>query len=140
MSSSKTKPIQIVRNIFLKSKLRSLSLKWPPRNDSFKLSRVDRGQYKCGLCQSIVHYSQLNIDHIQPVIPITGIELQDSGEIDWNKHIPRLFCGIDNLQAICTKCHDSKSLTENIHRVAHRDSQREKNKLKLKVDKKRKKL
>ena len=81
----------------------------------------------------------MNVDHIQPVIPLTGIELQETGEIDWNKHIPRLFCGIDNLSNICQKCHDSKSLCENTIRVAHRDAKREKNKTKLKVDKKRKK-
>jgi hypothetical protein len=138
LKSQKPKPIHIQRNIFLKSKLRSLSQKWAPINEAYKLARIERGQYLCAICKKAFHYSNINKDHIEPVIPLTGAVLQQNGEMDWNEHIPRLLCNTNEIQIICTLCHDSKTLAENYMRVIHRDTQREKNKTKLKVDKKRK--
>jgi hypothetical protein len=135
LKEKKKKDIISLRNGFLKGKLRSLSLKWPPRNEAMKSARVSRGMYLCLSCNTEKHYSEINLDHTSPVIPLTGIEKQANGEIDWNSHIPRLFCEESNFDAMCITCHSQKSLLENEMRTYYRDEERQRNKTKLKKKK-----
>lgn len=46
------------------------------------------------------------VDHIDPVVPLTG-ELPN-----WHDYIFRTFCGPENFQALCTACHQEKSRIE----------------------------
>lgn len=46
------------------------------------------------------------VDHCTPVVTTT------EGFVDWNTFIANLFCEEDNLQAICSSCHDEKSAKE----------------------------
>lgn len=57
----------------------------------------------CGLCFS---RKEVQVDHIEPVIPI------DREVKDWNEYISRLFCGIENLQVLCKECHQIKTNRE----------------------------
>lgn len=136
-SKKKSKSIIVLRNKFIKARLRNLTYKWPPRNEIFSLGRIDRGIYKCSSCQLGFHYKQIERDHIDPVIPLEGLPLQESGEIDWNSYIPRLFCGIENFSLLCLQCHLNKTTIENSCRTFYRDEQRKQNKTKLRknVDK-----
>ena len=46
------------------------------------------------------------VDHINPVVdPVDGHQ-------GWDIYINRLFCETDNLQVLCKKCHDAKTLVE----------------------------
>lgn len=41
----------------------------------------------------------MEVDHIVEVGPFTN----------WNEFVPRVFCGQENLQALCTTCHMKKT-------------------------------
>ena len=63
---------------------------------------------KCGECGEYFNKSEMQIDHIDPVHPVDG------REIDFETKKNRmLFCGLDNFQPICKPCHRSKTNIEN---------------------------
>lgn len=78
----------------------------------FKIdSRASYEQYL-----TVSHYarpSKLAVDHINPVVPITGwIDNNDFGL----NIVKRQFCGEDNLQLLCSDCHYWKTQIENKER------------------------
>lgn len=109
------------------STLRRASFRFQPRNEALVRARVDRGLYKCNICSEIFKRGDVQIDHIKPVIPLTGWD-------DWNGFIDRLFCDTEGFQIICTVCHDVKTTTEDTIR-ANNNAER---KSKEKLDKKKK--
>jgi len=107
----------------VKAALRNLSYKTPIRQIVLKRARTERGKYKCELCGAIKKTSEIVVDHIEPIVPVTGFD-------NWDGLIERLFCLPEGLQVICKKpCHAEKSKKENSLRREHE-----------KVDKKPKKL
>ena len=42
---------------FIRSKLRSASLRWPPKNEVLKKARKNRGFYECACCKQVVPLS-----------------------------------------------------------------------------------
>jgi 5-methylcytosine-specific restriction endonuclease McrA len=69
-------------------------------------ARVSRGEYKCRHCNKIHSRSEIQVDHVKPVVPVTGWD-------DWAGFIERLFCGAEDLQILCKPCHGIKSKAEN---------------------------
>ena len=63
---------------------------------------------KCGLCYPA---KEVQVDHIQPVVP-TDREIET-----WDEYIERLFCDIKNLQVLCKECHRIKSTDEAHDRI-----------------------
>ncbi len=103
---------------FVKSALRSKSRFWRPISETLKKAKVARGLYRCNVCQQEVPVSHVvngkrrkfvQVDHIKPVVSETGF-------VDWNQFIENLFCEEDNLQVICSTCHDIKSQQERAKR------------------------
>lgn len=100
---------------FVKGHLRRASRWWKPITDTLKKARLQRGLYRCNVCQQEVTASilvdkkrvkNIYVDHINPVVdPITGF----SG---WDDFINNLFCEPENLQAICYHCHNEKTKEE----------------------------
>jgi hypothetical protein len=100
---------------FIKSALRSKSRFWAPISNTLKAAKVSRGVYLCNVCKQEVPVSHvvngkrrknIMVDHCNPVVdPTTGF-------VDWNQFIENLFCEQDNLQAICSACHDLKTKAE----------------------------
>lgn len=100
---------------FIKSALRTASMKWPPRNLAIKNARVERGMYLCAGCGNIVpasvkignkRHKNAIADHIKPVVdPAVGF-------VSWDELISRLFCEVDGFQVLCKECHDSKTKQE----------------------------
>lgn len=75
----------------------------PERRDAIK-----RANGTCEKCGSKV--DKLHADHILPVVnPETGF-------VDWNQYIDRMFCGATGLQVICEECHAKKSAQESDRR------------------------
>lgn len=72
--------------------------------------------YKCENCgvlckaQPSPNYPRIQIDHISSVIPV------DRAIDSYDDLINRLFCSLDNLQALCMGCHKVKSVAENAKR------------------------
>lgn len=59
--------------------------------------------FTCNVCNRNVSKKDYNIDHISPV-HIVGA--------DWQKHIDALFCDTEQLQLLCTECHNLKTQRE----------------------------
>lgn len=100
---------------FVKNQLRAATRKWLPIVQTLKDARVDRGWYKCNVCKDVVPVSILKngkrvkgvqVDHISPIVD------PQVGFTTWDEFINRLFSERDNLQLICSPCHDVKSKAE----------------------------
>lgn len=107
-------------------KLRKFSVYWPERRYARENARVEvpdgffkngnpkiKVMYKCNICTKIVDRDQIHIDHIKPVVDIDGFNT-------WDEYIKSLYCGLENLQAICEDCHSIKSAKENEERALKR--------------------
>lgn len=92
---------------FLTNKLRRISYQWPPRKTAIKRARIERGKYKCNICENIFGPKEIQLDHIEPVV---GYE---DGFIDWNNYLERLFCAEEGFQVLCKPCHEAKTFLEN---------------------------
>lgn len=68
------------------------------RSLCIKQARVSRGQYRCATCLLLFKAKELRVDHILPVGKF----------VDWNRYVERLFCPVENLQALCVSCHQEK--------------------------------
>lgn len=95
----------VVREVLLKVR-RTV----PKYNKDGSRAKRDAVEYKCNVCGEWVGSKHIAVDHIVPVIDV------DEGFIDYQTFIERLFCGVDNLQPICTPCHKAKTYSERIAR------------------------
>lgn len=105
---------------FITGVLRSGFRKFPAKYETLKSASVGKKvnvktnriaeHYKCAECKKDYPAKDVNCDHTNPVIdPKVGF-------VDWDTYIRRMFCGKDNLQVLCTKCHDEKTANERIIR------------------------
>lgn len=120
--------------------LRRISYRYPPRYSVLAAARVERGKYKCALCpegQNIHARKDIQLDHVVPMIPLTGFPLKPDGTDDWGVVVDRLFCTSAGFQAICSEHHALKSKEESGIRKSYRVK---KAPSKVKVKKARKKL
>lgn len=90
---------------FAISTLRRATYRWKPRDVAKKAAKVSRGLYTCNVCKKVVRDKDKELDHIIPVVPI-------SGWVSFDSFIERLFCSQENYQVICTPCHIEKSAKE----------------------------
>lgn len=105
---------------FITSLLRKGTFKWRPKSEAKLRARHHEkleGKTKrlvfhsvCAGCGELYPESTCAVDHIQPVVdPAVGFTT-------WDDFINRLFCEIDNLQVLCTECHDTKTKEERSRR------------------------
>lgn len=100
---------------FITSVIRRGWSKWPPKFRVLKEACVGRKvnkksgklalHYKCAMCNKQFPQTDIQVDHIDPVVAVTGF-------VDWNTFISRLFCKESNLQVLCKPCHSKKSKEE----------------------------
>lgn len=101
---------------FITSTLRGAFRKFPPKYETLKEAYVgirhngktkrDGKHYRCAGCSGEFPTSEVNVDHIIPVVdPKYGFQ-------GWDVFISRLFCSKDNLQVLCSNCHDLKTKEE----------------------------
>lgn len=93
------------RHNFTLQILRRGSYKWPAKNIIKTEARIERGMYKCFSCSRCFGPKEIEVDHIIPVIPVTGWD-------SFDKYIERLFCDSNNLQVLCKNCHSIKTSIE----------------------------
>lgn len=55
----------------------------------------------CSMCRKLYSASKIEVDHIEPVIPIG----KTAKDMDWNEIAARLFCAKSNLRCLCKDCH-----------------------------------
>lgn len=95
---------------FIISTLRRASYRWKPRTEALKAARIARNQYTCAICKKVSGRKYVTLDHISPVVPITGWD-------SWDNFMTRLFCDVSSFQVICKiPCHREKTKRENIAR------------------------
>lgn len=95
----KERLIKVLRREFLFS---------PQRKEALKKAEKLKGFFTCAKCEKNYPKDHINIDHISPVIDLTGFK-------DWNTFIDWLFFG--ELQVLCLNCHKGKSNLENKNRI-----------------------
>ncbi len=108
--------IPVLRRASLRFKLKD---KTYPRTTAKQNARIDRGLYKCASCEQGFKEKDTIVDHINPIISITG------DTYSWDDFINGLFVPADKLQILCTSCNEIKTLTEDNLRTAHREKERE---------------
>lgn len=91
-----------------------MSYRWPPRYRTMNAARVERGKYKCNICQNIVGRKDIKVDHVIPVVDPT------LGFVDWNTYIARMFAEDGGFQVLCDTCHDAKTAGERALKKATR--------------------
>jgi Zn finger protein HypA/HybF involved in hydrogenase expression len=62
-------------------------------------------EYQCNTCKRWFPDKKINVDHIIP-----AGSLQSAGDLPG--FVERLFCEKDNLQVLCSSCHDKKTKIE----------------------------
>ena len=105
---------------FITSALRAASRRWPPKYKALKQAFVGRKvnvktnklamHYQCITCEGEFVATDVQIDHIHPVVD------PKKGFISWDVYIDRMFCEIENLQVMCKKCHKVKTNQEKFER------------------------
>ena len=98
---------------FIRSGLRQKSRFWKPITQCKMKARRDykgplkrqKFEYQCNECGGWFPEKKINIDHIMPAGTLRCAN-------DLPGFVERLFCEIDNLQVLCTTCHDAKTKSE----------------------------
>jgi 5-methylcytosine-specific restriction endonuclease McrA len=98
---------------FIRSALRQKSRWWKPITQcKMKSRRAYKGpnkrqkfEYQCNECKLWFPDKKINVDH---VIPAGTLRCAN----DLPGFVERLFCEIDNLQVLCSGCHDVKTKNE----------------------------
>lgn len=109
-------------NAFIMSTLRSGSRRYPPKWQVLEAAKREKRKneatgrdaqfYACSSCGLEYTSKQVEVDHVEPVVPLTGF-------VSWDDVIKRLFCTADKLQVLCTTCHKAKSKEELKQRKLH---------------------
>ncbi len=61
--------------------------------------------YRCNTCKKEYVATEVNVDHILPVVSKEGFT-------SWDSFIENLFCPLNNLQVLCSGCHKKKTSLE----------------------------
>jgi len=109
---------------FIMSALRRA--KWPQKYKAIQGAYIDDGinpktgravkLHRCEECNDCFMASEMQADHISPVVPLTGFD-------SWDGVIGRLFCEAASYQALCKPCHKIKSGEENKERRRIKDEE-----------------
>lgn len=98
---------------FIRSALRQKSRWWKPVSECKQAARrVYKGpnkrqkyEYQCNHCKKWHAEKNINVDHIIPAGTLTCAN-------DLPGFVERLFCEVDNLQCLCSECHNIKTQNE----------------------------
>lgn len=99
---------------WIRSALRSKSLRWPPRAEALKLARraykgpnkLQKWEFQCAICLGWHKMKEVVVDH-HPVAAGSILSVEDIGPFANN-----LYCEVDNLRVLCKEDHDVWTLAE----------------------------
>lgn len=107
---------------FIKSALRSASVRWPPKyktlSEAFVGTKVNPAtgrmckHFKCNRCKDEFPQKQVEVNHKVPVVPVEGFS-------SWDEIIKRMFCEKDGLEVLCKPCHKIVTKEENEQRKSN---------------------
>lgn len=95
---------------FIVASLRRATLYWPERNEALKAARIERGLYQCNHCKECFSKKQVRLDHIEPVVRLSGFT-------NWDDYLKRMFPKAEGFQVLCLGCDKLKTDEENILRT-----------------------
>ena len=98
---------------FIRSALRQKSRWWKPITEcKLQAKRAYKGtnkrqkfEYQCKACKNWFPEKQINVDHIKPAGSLNCAQ-------DLPGFVDRLFCEQENLQVLCSECHNEKTKLE----------------------------
>lgn len=99
---------------FVIQTLRRGSYRWPGRYKAKANAKIARNQYVCNICKGVFGNKDINLDHVEPVVPTNGFK--NGMDFDFNEYIERMFVDETGFQICCSSCHDLKTLGENSER------------------------
>lgn len=101
-------------------------LNWAPRNQVLKDAFIDHREnpktgrqkmvYLCAHCNDNFFREEVQADHVEPVIPVTGF-------VSFDDSIKRMFCEKEGFQILCKPCHTIKSNEENEQRREYKKNE-----------------
>jgi 5-methylcytosine-specific restriction endonuclease McrA len=119
-----TKPKEFDVKDWIVSVLRRASYKTPQYTQAHKQAKTPvpvgypnkrlKFLYKCQICKFDFPMKETQVDHIIPVVPVTGWTKLPDGKWDFNPIIYNMIEG--KLQVVCKPCHKKKSKKENATR------------------------
>ena len=97
----------------IRSALRQKSRWWKPVSECKNLARRaykgankrQKWEYQCNKCKGWFKSDEVNVDHIEPAGSLNCAN-------DLPAFVESLFCEQDNLQVLCTVCHNEKTNLE----------------------------
>jgi hypothetical protein len=100
---------------YIRSALRQKSRFWKPITKAkMEARRPYRGpnkrqkfEYLCFICNKYYPQKHINVDHVVPAGSLNSAQ-------DLPGFVERLFCEENNLQVLCTTCHDRKTKEDKI--------------------------
>lgn len=98
---------------FIRSALRQKSRWWKPVSECKQKSKRpyngpnkrQKFEYQCNHCKKWYAEKNINVDHVIPAGTLTCAN-------DLPGFVERLFVEVDNLQCLCTECHNIKTQNE----------------------------
>lgn len=102
---SKQTFVAMIRNL-----LRRQSMKWKPIRDCLEAAKRPseshnprlKWEYQCDHCGEWFPRKEVEVDHIKGTGGLLAL-------IDLPNFIESLFCEIEGLRVLCTRCHDNKT-------------------------------
>lgn len=73
--------------------------------------------YECAKCKGHFPAKQVEVNHKEPIVPVTGFD-------SWDGVISRMFCEKDKLEVLCKPCHKLITKEENDARRKHSQSRK----------------
>jgi len=94
---------------FIRSGLRQLSRRWPPRAKVIRDKRVpyigpnkrQKWAISCDCCGHLHQLAHVQVDHIVSCGPLKSFS-------DLPGFVERLLCEADGLRVLCSKCHEKR--------------------------------
>ena len=112
------------RNL-LKGAIRRVFSRSDLRRSAVEVSRVEHKDEnrprvtkwsKCPVCKEFTPTYKMEVDHIEPIIPLNS-SLED---MSWDEVVNRTWCDNKGLVALCKLCHIIKTKAENKIRREHK--------------------
>lgn len=109
-----------IRRVFSRSELRREVLEAGVVAHSDPKRKRVKTWVKCAECGGLDAKSNVQVDHLQPVVPVTTT----LEAMTWDELVDRIWCDKKNLQILCEVCHNVKSVKENAVRRANRKAKK----------------
>jgi 5-methylcytosine-specific restriction endonuclease McrA len=102
---------------FIRNSLRKRSIVWKPialcrerAKRPYKGTNArQKYEYQCNMCKKYFKGTDIRVDHVHPVGNLNNAH-------DLPHFVETLFCEVENLQCLCSSCHDEKTKQESEQR------------------------